>query len=114
MTLSDGMVTAVLMDEVALADRLLDAGVDVVATNGRGKTAFSRSCAGEALGVVRLLHSRSADVNMVDGGRASPLDWAVCWSSHEFRAWLRSVGGVRHDDSYAEWPWPLDRWTGTP
>ena len=39
-----------------------------------------------------------------EGG--SPLDWAVCHSSPELRDWLVSIGGRRHDDSYAPGPWP--------
>jgi len=27
-------------------------------------------------------------------------------SSPEFREWLTSVGGKRHDNGYAPWPWP--------
>jgi len=26
--------------------------------------------------------------------------------SPEFREWLTSVGGKRHDNGYAPWPWP--------
>jgi ankyrin repeat protein len=85
---------------------LLHAGVDVNARNERGETAFSFACANNSLSAAVLLHSRGADINTVDAGGESPLDWAVCWSSPEFRAWLVSVGAKRHDKRYDPWPWP--------
>jgi 26S proteasome non-ATPase regulatory subunit 10 len=107
------MVTAVAANDAAAVARLLDAGADIDATNDKGETAFSYACANDALEVARLLHVRGADINTVDVGGGTPLDWAVCWSSHEFRDWLRSIGGVRRDSSYVEWAWPPPGITGT-
>ena len=108
MSLSVEMIAAVVAHDTATVRRLLDAGEDVNAANESGETAFSYACANDAFAVARLLHSLGANINTVDDGRGSPLDWAVCWSSHEFRAWLKSVGGKHHDHSSAEWPWPRD------
>ncbi len=104
--LSTDMLEAVVRDDVERVRVLLDGGVDVNARNGLGETAFSFACAYNALAVAKLLHSRGAEINSIDRGGGSPLDWAVCQSSPEFRAWLVSVGGKRHDDSHAPWPWP--------
>jgi hypothetical protein len=106
--LSDEMVKAVVFDEVARIIALLDDGVDINARSERGETAFSFACANNSLSAAKILHSRGADINTVDLGGGSPLDWAVCWSSPEFRAWLVSVGGKRHDGSYDQWQWPRD------
>ena len=106
MKLSEEMIDAVVADDVGAVTRLLDSGQDVGARNEHGETAFSFACASNAFAVARLLHSLGADVNTIDNGGGSPLDWAVCWASPEFRDWLKSVGGVRHDDSYPEHPWP--------
>jgi ankyrin repeat protein len=99
------MVTAVVRNDVEGVRRRLDAGEDVNARNDDGETAFSYACANNALDVAKLLHACGANVNAVDRGGGSPLDWAVCWSSPEFRAWLVRVGAVRRDVSYPEHPW---------
>ena len=91
------MVDAVIANDVAAVAKLLDAGKDVNARNESGETAFSYACANNAFDVAKLLHSRGADINTVDKGNGSPLDWASCHSSPEFCAWLESVGGKRHD-----------------
>jgi hypothetical protein len=36
---------------------------------------------------------------------ATPLDIAMCWSSPYFRRWLKSVGGIRHQN-FEGWRWP--------
>jgi ankyrin repeat protein len=104
--LSNTMIEAVLLNDMARLNALLDDGVDINARNERGETAFSFACANNCLAAARLLHSRGADINSVDTGGGSPLDWAVCQSSPEFREWLISVGGRRHDACYDPWPWP--------
>jgi ankyrin repeat protein len=105
--LSNEMVVAVVSEDVVRISALLNAGVDINARNERGETAFSFACANNALSAAILLHSRGADINTIDSGGGSPLDWAVCQSSPEFRAWLIGVGGKRMDTSYDPWPWPL-------
>ena len=91
------MIDAVTANDVAAVARLLDAGQDVNARNERGETAFSYACANNALDVAKYLHSRGADINTIDMGNGSPLDWAVCWSSPQFCQWLEGAGGRRHD-----------------
>lgn len=106
---SDGgtlLMHAAATNDVALVGLLLDSGANVNARNQRGETAFSYTCANNSLAVAQLLYLSGADINTMDVGGGSPLDWAVCWSSPEFREWLTSVGGKRHDDSYAPWAWP--------
>jgi ankyrin repeat protein len=104
-TLSTEILEAVVRDDVERIGAILDSGVDVNARNDLGETAFSFACAYNALAAAKLLHSRGADINSIDSGGGSPLDWAVCHSSPEFREWLVSVGGERHG-SHAPWPWP--------
>ena len=101
--LSDEMLDAVTRDDVQAIAALLEGGAEVNARNERGETAFSYACANNSLAAAKLLFSRGADINTVDGGGGSPLDWAVCWSSPEFLEWLAGVGGKRHDDSYPPW-----------
>jgi ankyrin repeat protein len=100
------MVEAVIANNVARIAALLNRGQDINARNERGETAFSFACANNALRSAKLLASRGADINTVDAGGGSPLDWAVCWSSPEFREWLIDLGGRRHDESYEPWVWP--------
>jgi len=100
------LMHAAAQDDVALLRLLLDRGADVNRRNENGETALSYCCAYDSLACAKLLAERGADVNTVDRGGGSPLDWAVCQSSPELREWLVSVGGRRHDDSYAPWPWP--------
>jgi ankyrin repeat protein len=100
------MLSAVVRDDVERIGALLDCGVDVNARNDLGETAFSFACAYNALSAAKLLQARGADINTIDRGGGSPLDWAVCQSSPEFREWLVSVGGKRHDNSHEPWPWP--------
>src|SRR4051794_4776013 len=92
--LSEEMIDAVTDDNVAAIGALLEAGQDVNAINESDETAFSYACASNCLAAAKFLHARGADVNTIDNGGGSPLDWAVCWSSLEFRAWLISVGGM--------------------
>jgi ankyrin repeat protein len=104
--LNFSMVEAIVADDAKRVVALLEAGADVNAVNERGETAFSYACANNALAVARALLVRGAEINTVDAGGGSPLDWAVCWSSPEFRAWLIEAGGRRHDTSYEPWAWP--------
>ena len=104
--LSDEMIDAAADNDVERVRTLLDAGEDANAKNERGETAFSYACANNAFDVARLLFDRGAEINTIDEGGGSPLDWAVCWSSHEFRAWLIEIGGKRHDENAEPWPWP--------
>jgi hypothetical protein len=104
--LSDEMVDAVVADDVRRIAALIEAGANVNASNERGETAFSYACASNSLGAAKFLVARGADINTVDVGGGSPLDWALCWSSPEFREWLGGIGGTRHDQSYEPWPWP--------
>ena len=41
--------------------------------------------------------NKQVQINTIDKGNGSPLDWAVCWSSRKFCKWLESVGGKRYD-----------------
>ena len=100
------MVDAVVADDIGRVVALLDAGANINATNERGETAFSFACASNAFKVAKVLFLRGAEINTLDEGGGSPLDWAVCWASPEFRSWLIGVGGERHDNSYEPWPWP--------
>ena len=100
------LVDATLKEDLARIVELLDSGVDVNAKNEVGETAFSYACANNKLDAAKCLYSRGADINTVDKRGGSPLDWAVCWSSPEFREWLIHIGGKRHADSYEPWPWP--------
>jgi hypothetical protein len=100
------MLEAVVADDVGRVVALLEAGADVNAVNERGETAFSYACANDALAAAKALYAHGAAINTVDAGGGSPLDWAICWSSPEFRVWLIEIGGRRHDDSYEPWPWP--------
>src|SRR5436190_1891113 len=74
---------------------LLANGEDPNARNERGETAFSYACASNCLAVAKVLFANGADVNTTDVDGGTPLDWAVCWSSLEFRGWLAGVGGRR-------------------
>ena len=100
------MVDAVVVNDVARVAQLLDSGLDVDARNSDGETAFSYACAYNTLAAAKLLASRGAEINTVDSSGGSPLDWAVCWSSPEFREWIVAIGGKRHDNSYEPWTWP--------
>jgi ankyrin repeat protein len=91
------MVNAVVQNDVARVAKLLDARQNVNACNESSETAFSYACANNAFEVAKLLHARGANVNTIDAGNGSPLDWAVYLSSPEFCAWLKSIGGKRHD-----------------
>ncbi len=102
------MTTAASSNDLDTVRRLLDAGEGVNAANEHQETAFSYACANNVFEVAKLLHERGAEINTIDEGGGSPLDWAVCWSSYEFRAWLREIGGRRHDNSYPEVPWPRE------
>ena len=106
MALSEEMIEAVVANDVSAVERLLDAGQDINACNEQAETAFSFACANDSFAVAKALHARGAEINNVDAGGGSPLDWAVYWASPEFRAWLKSVGAVRNDESYPEHPWP--------
>ncbi len=100
------MIDAVVDGDIDRISALLNQGADVNARNDRGETAFSFACVENKLDVARFLASQGADINTVDAGGGSPLDWAVCHASPEFRAWLIGIGGQRHDTSYDPWPWP--------
>jgi ankyrin repeat protein len=102
----DALISAVVAGDLNGVCSILDAGIDINASNENGETAFSYACAYNQLEVAQLLFSRGANVDTVDAGGGSPLDWAVCHASPEFREWLVSVGGERHDRSYEPWPWP--------
>ena len=104
--LSEEMIDAVVADDVGRVVTLLEAGADINARNECGETAFSYACAYNALAVAKALFQRGAEIDTVDAGGGSPLDWAICQSSPEFREWLIGVGGKRHDLSYEPWPWP--------
>jgi ankyrin repeat protein len=91
------MVDAVIANDVKSVAKLLDAGQDVNAANEKGETAFSYACANNALEVAKLLQSRGAEINTIDKGNGSPLDWAASRSSPEFCTWLKSKGGKHHD-----------------
>ncbi len=100
------LVDAALDEDLNKLAKLLDSGVDINLQNEQGETAFSYCCANNKLLAAKFLQSRGARINTIDKAGGSPLDWAVCWSSPEFREWLVSVGGVRNDDTYEPWPWP--------
>lgn len=100
------MTSAVVADDLVAVRRLLDAGADVNSRNEQGETAFSFACSANALRVAQLLFDRGAEINMVDAGGGSPLDWTVCQSGPELRAWLIGVGGQRRDLNSEPWPCP--------
>jgi len=100
-------IDATLAEDFEAMRAMLDEGHDVNASNEDGETAFSYCCAHNKLKAAKLLVSHGAEINTVDKGGGSPLDWAVCWSSPEFRQWLTEIGGKRHDDSHEPGPWPL-------
>jgi uncharacterized protein len=104
--LFEELLDAVASDNPGRLTAGLAAGVDVNTCNDRGETAFSYACANNSLAAAKLLYARGADINTVDAGGGSPLDWAVSHASPEFRDWLISVGGQRHDNTYEPWPWP--------
>jgi ankyrin repeat protein len=105
----DQMISAVITNDIERLIALLDSGADINSRNERGETAFSFACSYNALPAAQALVSRGADINTVDVGGGSPLDWAVCHSSPEFREWLIGVGGRRHDNSFEPWAWPPRR-----
>ena len=100
----DKFIDAVLEEDFTVMDRLLKTGYDINQANAEGETAFSYCCAHNKLTAAKFLHAHGADINAPLEDNATPLDWAVCWSSPEFREWLISIGGRRHFD-YAPWPW---------
>ncbi len=101
-------VELALNEDIEGMSAMLDTGFDVNGANERGETAFSYCCANNKIASTKFLVARGADVNTVDAGGGTPLDWAVCWSSPKFREWLAGIGGVRNA-SHEPWPWPLDR-----
>lgn len=109
--LSDEMVDPVARNDVRHIAELLDAGADVNARNEQEETAFSYACANNRLAAAELLFSRGADINTIDAGGGTPLDWAVCWSSPEFHEWLTGIGGKRNDTGCPPWMRPLP-WDG--
>ena len=84
---------------------LMKAGTDVNFSNADGETPFSFACANDQFNAAKLLYHNGAHINSVDNSGATPLDWAVCHSSAEFRRWLVGVGG-RRNLSYEEWSYP--------
>jgi len=103
----DKFVEVALNEDIEGMSMMLDAGFDVNAANERGETAFSFCCANNKIASAKFLFGRGANVNTVDAGGGTPLDWAVCWSSPQFRDWLAGIGGIRKA-SHEPWPWPLD------
>lgn len=77
---------------------------DVNFQNYDGETAFSYACAEDQFEIAKLLHSLGANINLADRQGATPLDWAVCHASPEFRSWLKRIGCKRNFD-YPEWPY---------
>jgi ankyrin repeat protein len=82
---------------------LLRRGANVNFRTKDGESPFSYACASNQLDAAKLLFEAGADVNAPLATGESPLDWAVCWSSPEFRAWLRRAGGKR-TRTFEEWP----------
>jgi len=95
--LSWKMINAVCDNDVKAVANLLDARQNVNAKNENGETAFSYVCSRNAFAVAKLLYSRGANINTIDKGNGSPLDWAASRSSKKCRAWLKGVGGKHHD-----------------
>lgn len=91
------MATASTENNIKALSRYLKTGYSVNAKNEQGETAFSYACSANALESAKYLHAQGADINTIDTGNGSPLDWAVQWSSEEFCDWLISVGGKRND-----------------
>lgn len=91
--------------KLAALDVLLDLGASVHWRSEDGETAFSYACACDQFDAARVLHEHGADINSVDSGGGTPLDWAVCHARPEFRDWLKAVGGTRKM-THEEWPWP--------
>ena len=101
----DRFVDAALADDLTTLAAMLREGHDINQANEAGETAFSYCCAYKKLAAAKYLYENGADINTVDQGNGTPLDWAVCWSAPEFRSWLRSVGGKRNED-HPDWDWP--------
>ena len=97
-------IQAALAGDFGLMKKMLDKGHDVNDASD-GETAFSWCCDRNALASAKFLYEHGAEVNLVIGANAMPLDIAVCRSSPEFRSWLRSVGATRLKD-FNEWDWP--------
>ena len=93
-------------DDVDVAAVLIEHGADANLQKANGDTAFSYACAYNGFACAQFLFEHGAKINTVDKGGGSPLDWAVCHASQEFRDWLIRVGGRRHDDTYPPWPPP--------
>ena len=82
---------------------LVELGADVNYRNEHGETPFSFTCAWNRFDCAKYLYEQGVEINTVDERGGSPLDWAVCHASQEFRDWLLSIGARRHDDSYEPW-----------
>lgn len=77
---------------------------DVNFRNSDGESAFSYACVEDQFEIAKLLHCLGASINAPDLQGATPLDWAVCHASPEFRTWLKSIGGRRNFND-PEWPY---------
>jgi ankyrin repeat protein len=91
------LMSAAAENATEMIELLIAHYADVILANESGETAFSYACAKDSFDAARLLHAAGADINTVDQGGGSPLDWAACWASWPFYAWLVSVG-CRHVD----------------
>src|SRR5262245_50745532 len=89
-------MAAVLAENVSAMEQMIASGFDPNCANEDGETAFSYACANNKLLSAEFLFKQGVNINSIDKGGGTPLDWAVCWSSPEFREWLRSIGGTRN------------------
>jgi uncharacterized protein len=85
---------ALALDENAPAmTAMLDAGFDVNTVNAAHQSVLMHCCANGRSKAARLLVARGADVNLIDHGGTTAMDFAVRHASRDFRDWLARAGG---------------------
>ncbi|MCE9590030.1 MAG: ankyrin repeat domain-containing protein [Planctomycetes bacterium] len=99
------LIRAVLDERLDDIRRLIAAGEDVNQTYESGETLLTWAASDNKLRGAKLLVELGADINQTMDDGMTALDVAVCSSSPEFRAWLKSIGGIR-GWTFDEWPWP--------
>jgi ankyrin repeat protein len=97
---------ALALDENAPAmAAMLDAGFDVNTVNAAHQTVLMHCCANGRSKAARLLVARGADVNVVDHGGTTAMDFAVRHASRDLCDWLaRSGARIGASGDYAHRP----------